>query len=233
MSLTTRLANLWRGFVSLWISGAEKKHPEVAYENAINGMIGKYTQLKSATAAIIRRREDLEARLLERSRELHQVSADLDTAVATDQDDLALALIQKKNALEADVAGVKGDLDLAVKDAESAKASLVHVQGEIRKLRGEKDAMLARLKSAQARLRIQEQLEGISLDAEVRALENVREHVRNTVAEANLSKELADTSLEQRLAQLRQQTGDASAKAQLEGLKAARAAQASAAKKTL
>jgi phage shock protein A len=233
MSLTTRLANLWRGFASLWISGAERKHPEIAYENAIEGMLTKYAQLKSATAAIIRRREDLEARLLDRSRELHQVAADLDTAVATEQDDLALALIQKKDALEADVAGVKGDLDAAVKDAEAAKASLVHVQGEIRKLRAEKDAMLARLKSAQARLRIQEQLEGISLDAEVRALENVREHVRNTVAEANLSKELADTSLEQRLAGLRQQTGDASAKAQLEALKAARAAGASAAKKTL
>jgi phage shock protein A len=67
----------------------------------------------------------------------------------------------------------------------------------------------------------------------VKALENVREHVKNTVAEANLSKELAETSLDQRLAQLRLQTGDASAKAQLEQLKAARAAQASAAKKTL
>jgi phage shock protein A len=132
MSLMTRLTNLWRGFVSLWISDVERTHPEIAYENAINGMVQKYAQLKSATAAIIRRREDLEARLLERSRELHQVSADLDTAVATNQDDLALVLIQKKNALETDLAGVKGDLDLAVKDAESAKASLVHVQGESR-----------------------------------------------------------------------------------------------------
>jgi hypothetical protein len=31
-----RLANLWKGFLSLWISGIEKEHPEIAYENAIN-----------------------------------------------------------------------------------------------------------------------------------------------------------------------------------------------------
>jgi phage shock protein A len=232
MSLFTRLANLWRGFLSIWISDVEKNHPEIAYENAINGMVQKYAQLKSATAAIIRRREDLESRLLAQSKELKQVAADLDTAVATNQDDLALVLIQKKNQLEAEVAEIKGDLDLAVKDADTAKASLVQVQGEIRKLRAEKDAMLARLKSAQARIRIQEQLEGISVDAEVQALENVREAVKNTVAEANLGKELSETSLDGRLAQLRQQTGDATARAQLEQLKAARAAQA-AGKKTL
>ena len=30
----SRLANLWRGFISLWISDVEKHHPEIAYENA-------------------------------------------------------------------------------------------------------------------------------------------------------------------------------------------------------
>ena len=30
----------------------EKKHPEIAYENAINSMVEKYSQLKAATAAL-------------------------------------------------------------------------------------------------------------------------------------------------------------------------------------
>ena len=55
----SRLANLWKGFVSLWISDIEKEHPEIAYENAINSMIEKYSKLKKATAAIIRRREEV------------------------------------------------------------------------------------------------------------------------------------------------------------------------------
>jgi len=63
-----RLANLWRGFLSIWISDVEKKHPEIAYENAINTMIEKYTTLKKATAAIIRRREEIDARLGDKNR---------------------------------------------------------------------------------------------------------------------------------------------------------------------
>ena len=61
--LFARLGNLWRGFLSLWISDIEKEHPEIAYENAINSMIEKYSKLKTATAAIIRRREEIDERL--------------------------------------------------------------------------------------------------------------------------------------------------------------------------
>ena len=59
----SRLSNLWKGFVSLWISDLEREHPEIAYENAINSMIEKYSKLKKATAAIIRRREEVSERL--------------------------------------------------------------------------------------------------------------------------------------------------------------------------
>jgi phage shock protein A len=216
-----RLSNLWRGFLSLWISGLEKEHPEIAYENAINGMIEKYSALKKATAAIIRRREDIEARLKSSKAELAQVGQDLDAAVATNQDDLGVMLIQKKTQLSTDVAELEGEMQASVKDAESAKASLIQVQGEIRKLKAEKDNMLAKMASANARLRIQEQLEGLSVDAEVKALDNVREHIHNLVAESNLGKELQESSLDQRLAQLRQQGGETNARQELERLKAA------------
>jgi phage shock protein A len=99
------------------------------------------------------------------------------------------------------------------------------VQGEIKKLKAERDVMLARMQSAQARLRIQEQLDGFSVDAEVRALDNVREHIKTTVAAANLGKELAETSLDGRLAALKSQAGDVQAKQQLAEIKAKRAAQ--------
>jgi phage shock protein A len=220
----TRLANLWHGFVSLWISDIEKAHPEIAYENAINSMIEKYSQLKRATAAIIRRREDIEQRLQTQTKELAQVTADLNVAVETAQDDLAMVLIQKKNALEAEVSELRGDMDTAAKDADGAKAALMQVQADIKKLKAEKDVMLAKMASAQARLRIQEQLDGLSVDAEVKALDTVREHIKNTVAAANLGKELQETSLDQRLAALRQKSGDVTARQQLDAMKAAAAA---------
>src|SRR5437773_5037555 len=91
-----RLANLWRGFLSIWISDVEKKHPEIAYENAINSMIEKYTKLKQATAAIIRRREEIDARLADRQPELDQVPGDPNTAVETNQQAPGLVLNQQQ-----------------------------------------------------------------------------------------------------------------------------------------
>jgi phage shock protein A len=221
-----RLANLWRGFVSLWISDVEKKHPEIAYENAINSMIEKYSQLKHATAAIIRRREDIDQRLKAKSAELAQTEADLQTAVDSNQQDLGMVLIQKKTALTTEVEGLKTDMVQAKNDADSAKASLVQVQSEIKQLKAEKDNMLAKMASAEARLRIQNQLDGLSVDNEVKALENVREHIKNTIAEANLGKELGESDLDTRLKALRQQTGDATSKTEWERMRNAAAAKA-------
>src|SRR5437868_343624 len=223
-----RLANLWRGFLSLWISDIEKEHPEIAYENAINSMVEKYSKLKTATAAIIRRREELDDRFKRANAELQQTEAELDTAVSTNQDDLAIILIQKKNELTTEVAELKSEMDSAHTDADSAKSSLLSVQSEIRKLQGERDSMLAKMQSAQARIKVQEQLDGLSVDAEVKALDNVRQHIKTTIAEANLGKELSESSLDSRLAALRNQTGDVQAKQQLAELKAKKAAQQSA-----
>jgi len=219
-----RLGNLWRGFVSLWIADIEKDHPEIAYENAINGMVEKYATLKRATAAIIRRREDTEMRLAEQNKELAQTNLDLNTAVETNQDDLAMVLIQKKNQLDASVAELKAELDVSSKDADTAKASLTQVQSEIKKLKAEKDNMLAKMASAQARIRIQEQLEGLSVEADVKALDTVRDNIKNLAAQAKLGAELQESSLDSRLNSLRKQSGDVTARSQLDQLKAAAAA---------
>jgi phage shock protein A len=233
MGVFSRIANLWKGFVSLWISDIEKDHPEIAYENAINSMVGKYAKLKSATAAIVRRREEIDERYKKATADLAQTEAELNTAVETNQDDLAVVLIQKKNQLTADINEMKTDLETAKTDAESAKTSLLSVQTEIRSLKSERDTMLAKMQSAQARIKIQEQLDGLSVDDEVRALDTVRNHIKNTIAEANLGKELADSSLDNRLANLRNQVGDVQAKQQLAELKARKAAQQAGAQKTM
>lgn len=233
MGVISRIANLWRGFLSIWISDIEKEHPEIAYENAINSMVTKYARLKSATAAIIRRREEIDERYQAATKELAQTEAELNTAVSTNQDDLAVILIQKKNQLTNDIADMKGEMETAKNDADSAKTSLLSVQTEIRKLKAERDTMLAKMQSAQARINIQEQLDGLSVDEEVRALDTVRTHIKNTIAEANLGKELADSSLDSRLSKLRSEVGDVQAREELAAIKARKAAQQGQSQKTM
>ncbi|MEL7372408.1 MAG: PspA/IM30 family protein [Myxococcota bacterium] len=233
MGFFARLSNLWSGFLSLWVSDLEKDHPEIAYENSINAMVEKYGTLKKATAAIIRRREEIESRLTDRQKELDQVEGDLNTAVESNEDELALILINKQNALQTEVAELTEELGQASQDADDAKASLLNVQSEINKLKSEKDRMLAKMASAKARIQVQDQLEGLSVDAEVKALENVRQNINNMSAEAKLNKELSGESLDARLAKLRRQTGDVTARKQLEALKAKRAAAQAQGQKTM
>jgi phage shock protein A len=225
-----RMGNLWKGFLNLWVSDVEKKHPEIAYENAINSMVEKYALLRKTTAAILRRRDEVNERFASLTKELTQVNADLNVAVETNQDDLSVVLIQKKNQLETDLAEAKSDLDASSNDAESAKASLMSVQAEIKRLKAEKDTQLAKMASAEARLRIQEQVDGLSVDAEVKALDNVRSHIKNTISEANLASELKSTDLDERLKKLRGASGEVTAKSQLAELKAAAAAKKAGAK---
>ena len=219
----SRLGNLWRGFVSLWIADIEKEHPEIAYENAINSMVVKYARLKSATAGVIRRRDEIEGRLGIARKLLAEVSSELETALATNQDDLALVLLQKKSALEADLNGLMTEVQQAKTDADDAKSALMSVKGEIGKLKAERDSMLAKMQSAKARVQIQAQLEGLSVDADVQALDRVRENIKTSIAEANLGKELRDNDLDVRLDKLRAQTGAVTARAQLDELKRQRA----------
>lgn len=226
INLISRLANLWGGFLSLWIQDVEKNHPEIAYENTINNLTEKYAKLKHTTAAIIRRRDDVRHRVENEQAALDRVKKDLEAALATNQDDLAMICIQKQEAIERALEDLSAEADRAEADAEDAKAALLNVKSEIQKLRDEKERMLAKMQSAQARIKIQDQLEGLSVEADVQALSAVRAHIKDTIAEANLGKEVRESDLDERLAKLRKQSGSISAKAKLDELKRAREAQA-------
>jgi phage shock protein A len=218
-----RLWNLWTGFVALWVTDVEKEHPEIAYQNSIVSMTEKYSKLKQATGRIIARKLDVEGRLSAARDALAKATTSLNAALATSQDDLALVLIQKKNALDEEITSLGQDFKEAEGDAEEAKAALLEMKGEIDNLKAEKDRMIAKFQSASARLKIQESLDGLSIDAEVQALSGVREHIKGRVAEAKLGSELRESDLDTRLKKLTQSSASVTARAQLEQMKKAMA----------
>jgi phage shock protein A len=222
MGFMNRMYNLWRGFISIFVGRMEEKHPEIAYENAINSMTEKYAKLKSAAAGLIKHRAQLEARIKQASDELEQVKVDAQTAVNHNDDEAALVLLQRQEELEKNLADYNSDLQQAAKDAETAKESLRSLATEIDKLKRERDKTIAQIKDAEARKQIQEQLDGLSVDDEVKALSNVREYADKVKAEVQIGDELKSDSIEGRLAAIRKQSGSTRASAKLEELKKAR-----------
>jgi phage shock protein A len=229
MGFFDRVSNLWNGFWSLWISGVENKNPEIVYEQAIDGRIKRHRDLKKAVGGIVYLRNKLSTELETKERELREVSAQIPIAVESGDDEVALVLLQKKNELDTSIESLKVELEKVSKQAEEAKESLVAFQAEIEKLRRERDTMLAKKATADARLQIQETLDGLSTDADIKQLENVRENINKRQAEADVGSEIKGDSLDARLKKIKEKTGDVTARSQLDELKRQMAARQGAA----
>ena len=131
----------------------------------------------------------------------------------------ALVLIQKKDELTSQIAELQITLEKNAAEAEESKRSLIAFQGEIESLKREKDQMLARKATAEARIQIQETLDGLSTEADIRALENVRENIEKLQAEAEIGAEIEGDSLDDKLEKIREKAADSNAQAQLDELK--------------
>jgi phage shock protein A len=222
MRIFARLYNLVRGSLAGWIRGREHHNPEAVYESAIQERSAQYATLRSAAAGVLYLRGKLTKELEQASAELGRVRAQLDVAVDRDDDAVALALIGRRDALGHEVERLTAELAELTAEADAAKQNLIAFQGDIARLREEKVRMLARLANAKARLRFQTTLNGLAPDADIRALEGVREHIDRLVEETKIQRDLGDTELERRLGKIREAEADAGRRAQLDELKRAR-----------
>lgn len=225
-NISSRLANLWSGFLSLWIKDVEVRHPEVAYENAINKASRDYTQLVGTSSALIRRRDDLTNRQTACREKLAGIEVKLQAALDTAQDDLGMLLIEQKEAATKELANLDAQAKTATADAEKAKDALTALKGNINALKAEKDTKLASLQSSEARIRIINQLDGLSTHAVDQTLATVREHIANVEAQASLTDELHESDVDVRMAKLERAGAQISSKAKLEALKRERVAAA-------
>ncbi len=222
MRFFARVQNLLRGVLAQWLGRREHGNPEAVYEAAIQERMEQYGQLRQAAAGVLYMRSKLSKELRLKSAELTRLRTQLEIAVDRDDDEAALALINRRDTLGVEVERLTGELTELTTEADSAKKNLIAFQNEIARLRDEKVRMLARLANAKARLRLQETLNGLSPDADIRALEAVREHINRLVSEVQVAREVGDPELERRLGSIREAEANAAARAQLEELKRVR-----------
>jgi phage shock protein A len=216
-----RLRSLLHGVFGKWVKGKENDSPEVVYEQAIAERVRQYRELKSAVAGILFMRNKLETEINERRVEIARMHDDVRRAVRNGRDDISLTLISQKQALFEELERAEEELAGVRTQADEAKANLVRFREEIRSLVREKGRMLATLANAKARRRLQVAIEGLSVDAEMDALESVREHITRVAMETDLTKELGEEGggLRHRLREFRDEARRESARTELEQLK--------------
>ena len=234
MGFFDRIGQVWKGFLSLWVGEIENKNPEAVYEAAIDERGKKHRELKKAVSGIVYLRNKLQAELEQKTKELAEIELQIPIAVEDGEDEVAVVLIEKKDELTNAITNISAELEKISGQAEDAKQGLVQFQAEIEKLKREKVEMLAKKANAEARIKIQETLDGLSTDADIKALENVRETIHKKAAEADVSGEIRGESLDAKLTKIKAKTANASARAQLAEMKKASASrQAEAGKKTI
>jgi phage shock protein A len=219
MGFIARVANLWSGFWASLLGDVEKDNPEIVYQAAINERVNQYQKLMKAVSGIVYLRNKLEKDHETKTKELADISVQIPVAIQAGEEQAALVLIERKNALTAELAFISTELAKVSVQAEEAKGGLVTFQHEIEKLKSERDTMLAKREHAKARLKIQEQLSGLTTDADIRALDGVRESIHKLEAQADVTREVQGAGMEGKLKKIREATGSAAARAELEEIK--------------
>ena len=113
MGFLSRLFNLVKGFLSIFVGRLEEKNPEIAYENAINNMTEKYSKLKSAAAGLIKNRAKLEARIKRTEGQLEELKLQIEVAVDKGDDEVAVVLLDQEEELNSTLATDRADLTQA------------------------------------------------------------------------------------------------------------------------
>ena len=215
----SRLLSLFGGKIRRWVKARESHDPEAVYESAIADRVRRYHQLKSAAAGVIYMRSKLERDLKQKSTELTEVAEQAVQAADMNEDQCALILLRRKHELGAECDRLKEELTQLTIEAEDAKKNLVSFKGEIDNLKIEKVRMMARLRNAQARVRIQHALESLSYDDDVRSLEEVRESIQQMLAAAGVNRELHSAEVDEKLGAIRKRNAEAKAEVELEEIK--------------
>ncbi|MGC6494013.1 MAG: PspA/IM30 family protein [Myxococcota bacterium] len=228
MGFFQRLANLWNGFLSLWISNLEAENPRAVYEAAINERIKQHGELKKAVSGIVYLRNKLQKELEEKESTLAEVNTQIPVAVESGEDEVAIVLIEKKDQLVEQIETLRAELTKVEGQAETAKQGLISFQGEIEELKREMEEKLAALANAEARSDIQDMMSGLSTKSDLKALENIRTVVDKKIAEADVAEEISGSSLDAKLGEIAAKSKSASAKAQLAEMKKKMAAAQSA-----
>jgi phage shock protein A len=199
-----RIRNLFAGMLSLWVRDRERQNPRAVYEQAISGRLQRYAELKEAVAGILYLRNKLEAEIRDRRSEMARLSGDAERAVRRGDESLAVAVVTHRHELMGELERAEQELEGLRTEADAAKENLLRFREEIRELEREKGRALAVWAGARMRRQVRSAIEGLSVDADVRALEGVREHVAKLATEAHLDGELAAGSdLRVRLAEIR------------------------------
>jgi phage shock protein A len=230
MGVAGRFWNFVKGLFWQGQRNLEKANPEAVYEMAIRKMKLNYQQMHTAVGRLAAERNRLRALIEKKTQQLAVVVQDLEAALAeaaagnASAEELGEDMIREKDALEGEVSTVRQELAKSEALVGDYLSKLRRLEGQTKELESRRDAMIAKLQSAQARKAFADMMSGMSTSAEESAVGDIEKHIEGLAAQADISDEMSGETREEKRRKLRQASGARAAKSQFQQMLEARQA---------
>lgn len=229
MGVASRFWNFVKGLFWQGQRSLEKANPEAVYEMAILKMKDQYQKMQAAVGRLAAERNRLRSRVEAKQKTLAEVQRDLDGALseaqAGNQDAMEMGedLVLEKEQLEGEIASLKEELTKSETLVGDYLGKLRQVEAQTKAMESKKDAMIAKLHSAEARKGFADMVSGMSTSAEEAAVGDMDRHIDGLAAQADIGEEMAGATREEKRRKLREAAQTRASKSKFQAMLEARA----------
>jgi phage shock protein A len=228
MAVAGRFWNFVQGLFWQGQRNLEKANPEAVYEMAILKMKSQYQKMQTAVGRLAAERNRLRTKVDEKQRALAEVQVDLEAALVEaqggnrDASEIGEDLVLEKEQLEGEINTLKQELTKSEALVADYLVKLRQIESQSKAMESKKDAMIAKLHSAEARKAFADMVSGMSTSSEEAAVADMDKHIEGLAAQADIGEEMAGATREEKRQKLRQTAQARASKSKFQAMLEAR-----------
>jgi phage shock protein A len=204
MGILDRVATLIRANINDLIDRAED--PEKMVKQLIQDMENQLISVRTQVAAAIADEQRLKERWQEAERNAAEWQRKAELAVQKGDDDLAREALARRNTYAQTAAGFREQYEEQARQVEQLKDALEKLESKLNEARTKRDLLIARSRRAKAERQISETMARVDTSGVTGAFERIEEKVRAEEARAKALSSLDRDTLDERFAQLEQES---------------------------
>jgi phage shock protein A len=230
MSVAARFFNFVKGLFWQGQRSLEQANPEAVYEMAIRKMKDQYQKMHTAVGRLAAERNRLRGIIAKKTAQLEETNQDLEAALreaaAGNQQGQTLGedLVAEKEGLEAELTKLRGELTASEQLVADYLGKLRELESRSKGMESKRDAMIAKLQSAQARKAFGDMVSGMSTSAEESAVSDIDKYIDGVAAQADISDEMSGATRDEQRRKLREQSRERQGKSKFQAMLEARQA---------
>ena len=210
---------IWRYLRALILGKLDElENPEVLLQEAAREMRENLAANRQRAVTAITQKNNLKAMLDEQEKRVATLEAQAEMAVKKGDRDLARRVLREKLTFQETIAGTRASYDQAVQASEAVKVAIRRQEEQVRQRTAEALAKRAQWKQAQIQIEMDKALNGLTFEDESSTWERAGEKIRAAQSEASARAELAQASIQAKIADLQDDTVDAEAEKALQEL---------------